>query len=127
MRSTARGGKNAAEVWLIDGYNVLCVQHERQDVVSFSHACDRLIDRLIEFAAMMNIRVILVFDAHKVKGGTRSAMEVAGLKVVYTKAQETAYQYIERTCALLKEQGEVVRARTTAWNSMSSWAWVAFA
>ena len=42
------------------------------------------------------MRVIIVFDAHRVKDGVGSVERYGDVTVVYTKAAETADAYIER-------------------------------
>ncbi len=101
-----------SEVWLIDGYNVLCAKSDRQEACSLAHARDQLAHMLSDFAGYMCIKCQLVFDAYRVKGGVGSTTDVSGLTVVYTKEDETADQYIERTCAQIVGQGEVVRVCT---------------
>ena len=101
-----------AETWLIDGYNVLCVQGRLPKADALSQARDALAAKLADFAGFMHIRCVLVFDAHMVKGGKGSTFDTAGLTVVYTRAEETADSYIERTCAQLVKAGEVVRVCT---------------
>ena len=44
-----------------------------------------------------NQRLILVFDAYKVKGNPGSVEKRGGIYVVYTKEAETADSYIEKT------------------------------
>ena len=100
------------EIWLIDGYNVLGAMYDGQGIDSLADARDALADTLADFAGTMGIRCLLVFDAHKVKGGMGSQDDVCGLTVIYTKAEETADSCIERMCAQYVAQGNVVRICT---------------
>ena len=101
------------ETWLIDGYNILgAMDADRQTLHSLAHARDKLADALADFAGLTQVHCILVFDAHHVPQGTGSESDVSGVQVVYTKADETADQYIERECALRARRGEVVRVCT---------------
>ena len=101
------------ETWLIDGYNILVsIQAEEHALHSLAHARDRLADALADFAGFTQVQCILVFDAHHVPQGTGSVHDASGVQVVYTRADETADQYIERECALRVRRGEVVRVCT---------------
>ena len=51
---------------------------------------------MVEYQAYRGIKVVLVFDAHLVKGSQEKREAVAGLEVVYTKEHETADSYIEK-------------------------------
>ena len=51
---------------------------------------------LANYAAFTRTETILVFDAYKVKGGKGERMDYHGVRVVYTKENETGDAYIER-------------------------------
>ena len=53
-------------------------------------------DILSNFQGYRTMRLILVFDAYKVKGSPGSTMRYHNIDVVYTKEAETADQYIEK-------------------------------
>ena len=55
-----------------------------------------LCDILSNYQGYRRCRVIVVFDAYKVKGGQGSAEKYHNIHVVYTKEAETADAYIER-------------------------------
>ena len=54
-------------------------------------------DILCNYQGYQGCRLILVYDAYKVKGNPGSVMKYHNIEVVYTKEAETADQYIERT------------------------------
>ena len=60
-------------------------------------ARDKLMDILCNYQGYQGCRLILVYDAYKVKGNPGSVMKYHNIEVVYTKEAETADQYIERT------------------------------
>lgn len=97
------------DIIIVDGYNALNawpdLTHLR--VQSFEHARGKLIDILAEYGAMQGVQVIVVFDAHLVKGGVERIEEVAGTKVVYTREDETADRYIERLLGRLPPRANV--------------------
>ncbi len=87
------------EYLLIDGYNIIFAWNELKKLAedSLEDARDRLIQRIVNFRAIRETNVILVFDAYKVKGNQREVESVHGVSVVYTKEAETADCYIEKT------------------------------
>jgi len=97
-------------ILLVDGYNVLNSWPElaRLKEEDLGHARDRLIAVLSEFQALCGLRIILVFDAHQVKGMTGHQEECQGIGVVYTREGETADEWIERYVAQHRQKGEVI-------------------
>ena len=87
------------EYLLIDGYNIIFAWNDLKKVAedNLEEAREILIDRICGYQAMMRNKVILVFDAYKVKGGVREIERIHGISVVYTKEAETADAYIEKT------------------------------
>ena len=82
---------------LVDGYNVIFSWDELKDLSEpeLGAAREKLVDILINYAAVIDRRVILVFDAYKVAGGIGSAEERGGIYIIYTKESQTADAYIE--------------------------------
>lgn len=99
------------ELWFVDGYNILGAR-ENKEGLSMDHARDRLADELADFAGFTNTEIVLVFDGHHVKHNRGSSEEHSGIYVIYTQADETADQYIERQCALAAGQKRTVRVAT---------------
>ena len=56
----------------------------------------QLMDMLSNFAAYKGCRLVLVFDAYKVKGGQGSRFDPHHIHVVYTKEGETGDMFIEK-------------------------------
>jgi uncharacterized protein len=85
------------EVLIVDGYNIIgawstLVELKKENL---ELARDRLIEILKEYKAYTGREVIVVFDAHLT--GSRSTSEkIGGVRVMYTKQQETADEMIER-------------------------------
>ena len=86
------------EYLLVDGYNIIFAWDELHRLAAQDVAAARgaLIDILANYQGFRKCRVIVVFDAYKVKGNPGSVQTVHGVKVVYTKEAETADTYIER-------------------------------
>ncbi len=86
------------EYLLVDGYNIIFAWDELKSLAkdSLDAARSRLINILCNYQGFRQCRLILVFDAYRVKGSHREVEEVAGINVVYTKEAETADMYIEK-------------------------------
>ena len=87
------------EYLLVDGYNIIFAWPELRELakVNLDSARDKLMDILCNYQGYQGCRLILVYDAYKVKGNPGSVMKYHNIEVVYTKEAETADQYIERT------------------------------
>ena len=83
---------------LVDGYNVIFAWEELKAIAAdnLDAARRKLMDILCNYAGYKKCVPILVFDAYKVKGGTREVEQYHNLYVVYTKEAETADMYIEK-------------------------------
>lgn len=86
------------EYLLVDGYNIIFSWENLNKLAkeSLEHARNKLIDILCNYQGFRRCELILVFDAYKIKGGTRSVEKVHNISVVYTKEAETADMYIEK-------------------------------
>ena len=94
---------------LVDGYNIIHAWDELRNLsrADLDSARERLIHRLRNYQGWKRCKVIVVFDAYKVKGNPGSVERLGDLFVVYTKEAETADMYIEKTTyALAKERRE---------------------
>ena len=94
---------------LVDGYNIIHAWDELRKLAreDLDGARQRLIDRLRNYQGWKKNKVIVVFDAYKVKGNPGSVERAGEVCVVYTREAETADMYIEKTTyALAKERGE---------------------
>ena len=91
---------------LIDGYNIIFAWKELEKLAneSLAIARARLCDILCDYQGVTGLRIILVFDAHQVEGGTGAVKEYHNITVVYTKEAETADHYIEQTAMELNKK-----------------------
>lgn len=82
----------------VDGYNVINSWPQLKDIKNFSYesARTKLIDMLQSYSAFKGWNIILVFDAHKVKGSLEKKERLGNLMIVFTKEGETADNYIEK-------------------------------
>ncbi len=85
------------EYLFIDGYNIINQWDYYRDISrNIANSRNKLIELLVEYQAYRGINVIVVFDAHLVKGSIEKKEMVDGVEVVYTKEHETADSYIEK-------------------------------
>ena len=91
---------------LVDGYNIIHAWDElkivAQDVLE--DARKNLIEILSDYAGFSGQEVIIVFDAHMVKDNVGIIKQYDNVKVVYTKEQETADHFIEKTATDLSKE-----------------------
>jgi uncharacterized protein len=104
------------EYLFLDGYNIInCWEDlKKLSVTDLESARNKLIDTMVEYHVYTKTIVVIVFDAHMVKNGSRKVEKVKGVEVVYTKEHETADSYIEKT---LDKIGKIrrVRVATSDW------------
>ena len=86
------------EYLLVDGYNIIFAWDELKSIAwdNLDAARKQLCDLLCNYQGYQKCRIIVVFDAYKVKGGLGSVEKYHNIHVVYTKEAETADAYIER-------------------------------
>ena len=91
------------EYILVDGYNVIFSWDNLRELskVTIDGARDALINILCNYQGYKKCRIILVFDAYKVKGNKGEVEKYNNIDVVYTKEAETADAYIEKVSRTL--------------------------
>lgn len=102
------------EYLLVDGYNMIFAWKDLNEVAKENLDAARwlLMDILSNYQGFRQNRVILVFDAYKVPGGTGSVQKYHNIHVVYTKEAETADAYIEKASYKLSRAHQRVRVAT---------------
>ena len=90
--------KPARRMTILDGYNLIYAWDALAEEAKFSleRARESLMDILADYAAFTKADLLLVFDAYLVKDGMGSEFERNGVRVVYTKQNQTADAYIEK-------------------------------
>ncbi len=108
--------KRELEYLFVDGYNIINSWESLKALKDedLESARDKLMDILAEYKHYSGIEIILVFDAHLVRGNIGTSLDYKGLKVIYTKENDTADHYIERE---LDDIGKIKRVRvaTSDW------------
>lgn len=104
------------EYLFVDGYNIINSWSNLRELsaLNLEVAREELIETMAEYQHYSGIKVVVVFDAHMVKGNAGKKEVVKGVEVIYTKENETADQYIEKT---LDDIGRIKRVRvaTSDW------------
>lgn len=106
------------EYIVVDGYNVVHAWPEliKLKEESLEHARDRLVHILADYAGLSGDRVVVVFDAHQVRGaGSARFEEINGVQVFYTREEETADAMIERLVGEMPRDG-YTRVVTSDWD-----------
>ncbi|WP_027356979.1 NYN domain-containing protein [Desulfofundulus thermocisternus] len=98
------------EYLIVDGYNIIHAWPELEQLSgdsSLEHARTRLVDILVNYAALTGEHVVVVFDAHQVKQAGDRSETVGGVEVIYTPEGETADAVIEKLVGELSRRGTV--------------------
>ncbi|MHB8171905.1 MAG: NYN domain-containing protein [Thermincolia bacterium] len=85
------------EVLIVDGYNLLYAWPELAGYAegNLEDARLKLLNLLVDYQGFKGNRIIVVFDAHRVKGGQEKRENFSTLQVIYTSEGDTADSLIE--------------------------------
>lgn len=102
---------------LVDGYNIIFAWEELNELAkdNLDAARGTLMDILCNYQGFDDEKLILVFDAYKVKGNRGEVMKYHNIDVVFTKEAETADMYIEK---VTKEIGHKHQVRVATSDGM---------
>lgn len=106
---------------IVDGYNIIFswLEFERLRKAGMDHARAKLVDMLVNYAALSGEKIMVVFDAHLVKNQVESTESVGeNLNIIYTQEGETADAVIERLVGELSGE-ERVHVVTSDWAEQS--------
>lgn len=86
------------EYLLVDGYNIIFAWEELRELSKYNidSARGSLLDILCDYQGVKGCKLIVVFDAYRVKGHDAEISDYHNIHVVYTKEAQTADQYIEK-------------------------------
>ncbi|MCR4691602.1 MAG: NYN domain-containing protein [Lachnospiraceae bacterium] len=97
------------KVLLVDGYNLMHADPQLKELSrqNLDSARDALLDMLSDYHGMQEGRLIAVFDAYKVPGRAAVSGAYHNIEVVFTKQDQTADMYIEKTVHELHKKSDV--------------------
>ncbi len=87
------------EYLIIDGYNVIFAWDELKKTAaeaSIALAREKLIDILCNYKGYKGCELVLVFDGYRVPDNRGTKEETGGIRVIYTKENESADMFIEK-------------------------------
>lgn len=102
------------DILLVDGYNMIGASQQLKDLKanSFEEARDVLIQKMAEYQSYTGNRVIVVFDAHLVKGLEKKQTNHR-VEVIFTKENETADERIEKLAQALNNIATQIHVATS--------------
>ncbi|MBM6616119.1 NYN domain-containing protein [Bacillus suaedaesalsae] len=111
------------DVLLVDGYNIIGAWPDLRElkIKDLSAARDALIQKMAEYQAYSGYRVIIVFDAHLVKGIEKKNKNHK-VEIVFTRESETADERIEKLAKELKNVKTQIHVATSDFTEQ----WVIF-
>lgn len=109
---TYRPLERKEEFLIVDGYNIIFAWEELKELaqVNIESAKGKLMDILSNYQGFKKCKVILVFDAYKVKDYKGESQAYHNISVVYTKTAETADAYIEKVAHKMSKEFDVIVA-----------------
>ncbi len=95
---------------IVDGYNIINDWPEliplREE--SMEEARNKLLNILLDHVPFAWEKIIIVYDAYRVKGHSPTVEEYGGVQVIFTAEGQTADSYIERLVMTLIGEGVAV-------------------
>lgn len=103
---------------IVDGYNIINAWPELAELKSrkLEEARDKLLEIMINYAGFTGQEVVIVYDAHQVKGASGFRESFHGVEVVFSREGETADEVIERIVGEYTASGDrEVYVATSDW------------
>lgn len=91
--------KPREELLIVDGFNIIFAWKELRELmeINLDAAVSSLVDTMMNYYGFTKRKILVVFDAYKVKGRTATRfVKDEPIQVVFTGAGETADMYIEK-------------------------------
>ena len=110
---------------LVDGYNIINAWPELENLSrdTLETARIKLLDTLSEFVPWLWEKIIIVYDAYKVKGKSTVHHEKKNIEVIFTGEGQTADSYIERMVVRLLAAGEDVEVASSDYHEQNLVIW----
>jgi predicted RNA-binding protein with PIN domain len=97
---------------IVDGYNIIHAWRTVFDMENDSLENNRvkLIEMLSNYQGHTEYEIVIVFDAYKVVDGIGSLLKYDNIRIVYTKENQTADNFIERFVMDMRGMGNIIVA-----------------
>lgn len=111
-----QASKNLEELLIVDGYNMIYAWDSLKGIAyeDIGLARDQLITYLYNYLPYLEHDIWVVFDGYQVKGNIGTTLHKKGLTIIYTKADQTADAYLEKSAYDLKNRYHVTYATSDA-------------
>jgi len=118
--STAVRNRNAEEYLLVDGYNVIYAWEELEVLAkeNLDAARMQLMEILSNYQPIRKSKIMLVFDAYRVKDGKEKVEEYHNIRVVFTGEAQTADHFIEKFAYMHKKDYRITVATSDGMEQM---------
>lgn len=109
--------RNAPDYLIVDGYNIIFAWDGLRALADadMELARKKLMDVLANYCGYKKTDIVLVFDGYRVKGNAGERFNYHGIRVAYTRENETADAFIER---LIAEIGKNYAVRVVSSDGM---------
>lgn len=110
---------------IIDGYNIINNWPEFRLLrdKNMEGARIKLVELLQDFVPLAWQKIIIVFDAYRVKGNTLTIEEYGALQVIFTAEGQTADSFIERFVPTLIKEGITVEVASSDYMEQNIVLW----
>lgn len=111
------------DILIVDGYNIIGAWPELNELKKkdLASARDRLVEKMAEYQGYSGYKVIVVFDAHYVKGIEKKYKDYK-VEVIFTRNNETADERIEKLAIDLSGRKTQIHVATSDFTEQ----WVIF-
>ena len=109
-----------AEYLLVDGYNIIFAWDELRELAAdnLDAARAKLLDYLSKYQNVRKNIILVVFDAYRVPRQTEEIIDHDELRVIFTRENQTADQYIEKFAREIQENYELTVATSDSLEQM---------
>lgn len=110
---------------IVDGYNIINNWPELAPLVKddMDGARTRLFQILDDYVPLAWKKIIIVYDAYRVKGNTLSREDFGGVQVIFTPEGQSADSFIERLVMELIEAGDAVEVASSDYMEQNIILW----
>ncbi|MEW5920869.1 MAG: NYN domain-containing protein [Bacillota bacterium] len=110
---------------IVDGYNIINNWPEFAELreENMEAARVKLVEILHDYVPLTWQKIVIVYDAYRVKGRALSVEEYRGLEVIFTAEGQTADSFIERLVTTLIKEGVAVEVASSDYMEQNIILW----